>query len=121
MKKTDLSLRLFSLIFVFSCFTSASAQEFSCDDLISISDSTAEVRDALIELGTINEGDEVDSALNDLIGELEDVAEYEQNYALEAQVAMMSDGWTDLDGDALMSGLNGAISSMDSLISYDCD
>ena len=121
MKKTELSLPLLSLILVFSCFTSVSAQELTCDDLISISDTSAEVRDALIELGTINEGDEVDSALNDLIGGLEEVAEYEGNYALEDQIEMMSEGWEDFDGDALMSGLNGAISSMDALISNDCD
>ena len=121
MNKTKLSLRLLSATLLFSCFTSANAQEFSCDDFISISEGFVEVRDALIELGTFNEGGAVDSAIKNMLGQLEVVAELERHYALADQIKIMSDGLEGLDGDALMSGLNGAISSMDSLISNDCD
>ena len=113
-------LKLLAFCLLFSAFGSTNAQELSCDDLIDLGDTAVGVRDALIEVGTINEGDEVDSALGDLIDGLLGIAEYEGNASLEDQVNTMADGWENMDGNLLMQGLNGAINSVETLISNDC-
>ena len=100
--------------------TQVLADELSCDDLVDIANTAEEVRDALVEIGTITEGDEVDTALSELIDALGDVAEYEGNSVLADQIETMDEGWEDMDGDTLMSGLQGAINSVDTLIDNDC-
>ena len=120
MNKITYLTKLLTFCLLLTAYTNVNAQELSCDDLAGLSDMTVEVRDALVELGTINEGDEVDTALGDLIDGLLDVAEYEGNATLEDQVNSMADGWENMDGNQLMQGLNGAINSLDTLLSNDC-
>ena len=100
--------------------TQAFSQELTCDSLAEVGDSAAEVRDALYELGTITEGGEVDMALEELIDGLWMVAEAEGNDVLEDQIETMDEGWEEMDGELLMSGLEGAINSVDTLYSNDC-
>ena len=100
--------------------SNAFAEQLSCDDLADVGDAAELVRNALIEIETISEGDEVDSALGELINDLKVIASYEGNAVLEEQIAIMDDGWEQMDGDTLMSGLEGAIDSVDTLISNDC-
>jgi hypothetical protein len=96
--------------------TQALAQALSCDSLAEVGDTATEVRDALYEIGTITEGDEVDMALDELIDGLWMIAEAEGNDALEDQIDAMTEGWEEMDGDLLMSGLQGAINSVDTLL-----
>ena len=96
------------------------AQELTCDDLADIGDTAVDVRDALYEIGTITEGDDVDMALEELIDGLWIIAEAEGNDVLEEQIETMDEGWEYMDGELLMSGLQGAINSVDTLLSNDC-
>ncbi len=97
------------------------AQGLSCDDLVEIGDTAVEVRDALYEIGTISEGDTVDSALDELIDGLWMIAEVEENAVLEEYIEIMDEGWEEMDGETLMSGLQGAIDSIDTIYSNDCE
>ena len=96
-------------------------EDVSCDDLIDVANSSEEVRNSLTEIEIISEGDEVDSALGELIDALLDFAELEDNDVLQEHINTMDQGWEAMDGELLMNGLNGAIGSLDTLISNDCD
>lgn len=119
MKQIIKKLTLCSLLAGLNC-TQVMAEELSCDDLADIGNTAEEVRDALYEIGTITEGDEVDEALGDLIDQLGIIAEIEGNPVLEDQIETMGDGWERMDGESLVEGLQGAINSVDTLISNDC-
>ena len=110
-------------IFTFAVVAMSSlavGQELSCDTLQLVAEGSTEVRDALIELGTVEEGSEVDDQLGELINDLIEIADYEGDGTLEEEVDDRAAGWEELDGDLLMSGLNGAIVSLDTLLERDC-
>ena len=89
-------------------------QELTCEGLDLLAEGTLEVRDALIEVGTIDEDSELDEQLGDLINGLIEISDYEGS--LQNQIDDMAAGWEELDGDMLMNGLNGAIASVEYLL-----
>lgn len=84
-----------------------------------MAEGTLDVRDALIEVGTIEENSELDEQLGDLINDLIEISDYEGS--MQNQIDNMAAGWEELDGDMLMSGLNGAIASVEYLIDTECN
>lgn len=94
-------------------------QELTCEGLELLADGSAEVRDALLEIGTIEEGSEIDEQLGDLIDDLIEISDYEGS--LQNQIDDMSNGWQEMDGEMLMNGLNGAIASVDYLLDTECN
>ena len=97
----------------------ALGQELTCEVLDLLAEGTLEMRDTLIEIGTIDENSELDQQLGDLINDLIEISDYEGS--LQNQIDDMAAGWEELDGDMLMGGLNGAIASVEYLLDSECN
>ena len=92
----------------------------SCEDLAEMANALEDMEGALKEVGTINEGDEVDKALEEVIEGLKVVALVESNSHLSESVLMLSQAWEKMDGTALMSALNQTIGDFDVIIGKEC-
>jgi len=92
----------------------------SCDDLAEMANALEDMEGALKEVGTINEGDEVDKALEEVIDGLKVVALVEDDSHLSESVLMLSQAWEKMDGAALMSSLSQTIDDFDVIIGKEC-
>ena len=108
-----------SAVFLLTLSSTALGQELTFEGLDLLAEGTLDVRDALIEVGTIEENSELDEQLGDLINDLIEISDYEGS--MQNQIDNMAAGWEELDGDMLMSGLNGAIASVEYLIDTECN
>jgi len=75
---------------------------------------------ALSELGTITEGDEVDNALGDMVEGLSMVARIEDDPYLSRSVKQLSEAWENMEGEKLMSALNKVIEDFDVILGKEC-
>ena len=91
-----------------------------CEDLADIANSLEDTIAALEEIGTVNEGDEIDYALKELIEGLVIIAEVECNRQLSQSVAQLSTAWEDMDGAMLVRSLNNVIADFDVIYSNEC-
>lgn len=112
---------IFALALAALSMNVSAEEKFTCDDLDGLSATITEVSTALQQVGSIQEGDEVDSALRELIDGLKLVAQVENESDLNDFVAQTEAGWTNMDGTQLAGGLSGTQGSLDRLIARDCN
>lgn len=100
----------------------AHAQEqLSCDELGGVADGLDQIAVALQQTDTITEGDEVDTALGEIIDALHLVAKSEQEDDLNHHVSELDQAWEDMNFNNFTHALDNVIASLDRLYKRDCE
>ncbi len=92
----------------------------SCNDLTSIANSVDEVAIAFDQAGEITEGDEIDTALRELVKALKEIASIENNAQLTDSVNLLVDSYNDMDKDGFSESLDLISVTLDDLYNRDC-
>ncbi len=92
----------------------------SCDDLAFVADDLAYISDGMAEGVPIEEGDELDSALADVVDALYSVAESEENEILYDAALSLDYAWEEMDRDAFVDALDVAVYEFDSIYIAEC-
>ncbi|MCB2226474.1 MAG: hypothetical protein KQH53_07320 [Desulfarculaceae bacterium] len=97
------------------------AQELpSCAELEEMVNTLDQAAEALVKVGSIEQGSELDKNLGTLSNALADVANVEQDQDLIDSVNLMGTSWQKNDWEDMKEGLDGVIESLIKIIKRDC-
>lgn len=95
--------------------------QISCFDLDTLADSLDDMADELSEIDTIGIDGELDIALGEMTNVLYQVAQYENDYELNASTDALEQAWQYAQLDAFENAIEDIIDRLDDLDDRDCD
>lgn len=92
----------------------------SCDELAVVADDLTYIGNSMEEGVPIGEGDELDSALADVVESLYYVADSEESESLYDAVLSLDDAWEAMDRDAFVDALDAVVDDFDAIYDDEC-
>ena len=119
MKKKILTLGV-AAFFSMTGLTAVASEKPTCEDLTQIADDLDGISAAFSDVGTIQEGDEVDVALGEIVDALYWISEAENEDQVTNAVNSLTDAYDKMDGEKFGLALDSVVANMDRLYRRDC-